>query len=145
MRKHIVRLLKHNSHGLAQFICFCKHISIEEYFPNDTHRSMRHLPPNVDDFSIFPALLSQFSIMHHCISIAHNMTRLKRRSHQFALLSMKVAFTDKEAMPKNWLKSPVHGLAFIEIISMLNQKLLCQFRRGYQHSRECCEMQASNI
>src|SRR5690242_20017762 len=58
---------------------------------------------------------------------------------------MEVPLANKQAMTNNRLKSFVHCLALIEIIGMLNQKALHQFRSIELHQRERPKMETSNV
>src|SRR5947209_10776725 len=70
------------------------------------------------------------------------MTWLKKRSHQFALVAMKLPFADEEAIPTKCL---MYELSLAKVIGMLNQDTLHIFCSIEQNQEDWPHMQATNI
>ena len=69
------------------------------------------------------------------------MTWLKKRSHQFALVAMKLPFADEEAIPTKCL---MYELSLAKVIGMLNQDALHMFCSIEQKQGDWPHMQAAN-
>src|SRR5258708_2577658 len=134
-------ILVDTGHRCTELISFIEDISIEECFADNAHGEGDHLRIEVNDRAILPLPLEALSRLYHRLRIGGDMTWLKHRGHQFALVAMKLPFADEEAIATKCL---MYELSRAKVIGMVNQDALHMFWSIKQNQGDWPQMQATN-
>ncbi len=138
-------IFKGGGHGYTEFVGFGEYIGIKKRLTNNAHGDVRHLLVDIDNAIVAPGLLDLLTIVSEYICIAHNMTELEGRRHDFALATMKLAFAAEDAIAEDGTEGIMYCQTFIEVIGMLDENTMDVLRFIEQNSGERPEMHSGDI
>jgi hypothetical protein len=90
-------------------------------------------------------VLDVFAVMAHEIGIAGDMTRLERWGHQLALVTVKIAFTQEEAIAENGTNECMQANTFVKIVGMFDEDAMHVLWCIEQDARERPDVHAADI